>query len=212
MITEQEQQELFSEILKHIDSKLKSVRVSEIIWDKYRATNAKTQDNVETLNDFLGKLYSSLGLEHDFEEQIFLLDDNLNDKLTKILRKIRSGLEKKSAKPNRRLAYSIQIDDNNHCGVVLDKNMEIIEDIIAHYDARGGKIVYDISRSFIEKIDFELAVSNKLDGLKGDERIMEYAKTLSEDDSVTLEEWSEFLEEIIPSDRMSCCSSCWVSI
>lgn len=217
MITEQEQQELFSEILKHIDSKLKSVRVSEIIWDKYRAANAKAQDNIETLNNFLGKLYSSLGLEHDFEEQIFLLDDNLNDKLTKILRKVRSGLEKKSAKPNRRLVYSIQIDDNNHCGVVLDKNIEIIEDIIAHYDASGGEIGEDLSQSLDDKIDSTVANSKKytLDEVKtlsSEERIMEYAKLLSEDDSITLEEWSEFLEEIIPGDRMSCCSSCWVNI
>jgi len=217
MITETEKEALLSKISEHINSALKSVSVGEIIWDKYRKANEKALDNVDVLNGFLRKLYSSLGLEHDFEEQIFLLDDNLNDKLAKILRKVRSGLEKTPTKPNRRLAYSIQIEDHNHCGVVLDKNIEIIEDIIAHHDSRGGEIGENLSQSLDDKIDSTVANSKKytLDEVKGlpaEEIIMEYAKILSEDDSVTLEEWSEFLEEIIPSDRMSCCSSCWVSI
>lgn len=217
MITEQEQQEIVSEIINQIESNLKSTRISDILWSKYRAVNEKALDNVEILNDFLGKLYSSLGLKHDWQEEITVLDDDLNDKLSKILRKIRGGLEKKTSKPNRRLVYSIQIEDNNHCGVVLDKNVEIVEDIIAHYNSMGGEIGEDLSQSLNDKIDRTVANSGKytLDEVKGlvaDDIIMEYAKLLSEDDSVTLEEWSEFLEEILPCDRESCSSSCWVNI
>ena len=211
MITETEKEELLSKISERINSALKSVSVGEIIWSKYRKANEKALDNVDVLNGFLGKLYSSLGLEHDFEEQIFLLDDNLNDKLDKILRKVRSGLEKTPTKPNRRLVYSIQIDDNNHCRVVLDKSMEIIEDIMAHYDSRGVEVGEDLGQSLREKIN-SAAADWEVKDLDSTALVLEYAKMLSEDDSVTLEEWSEFLEEIIPSDRMSCCSSCWVSI
>ena len=211
MITETEKEALLSKISEHINSALKSVSVGEIIWSKYRKANEKALDNVDVLNGFLRKLYSSLGLEHDFEEQIFLLDDNLNDKLDKILRKVRSGLEKTPTKPNRRLVYSIQIDDNNHCGVVLDKSMEIIEDIMAHYDSRGVEVGEDLGQSLREKIN-SAAADWEVKDLDSTALVLEYAKMLSEDDSITLEEWSEFLEEIIPSDRMSCCSSCWVSI
>ena len=211
MITETEKEELLSKISERINSALKSVSVGEIIWSKYRKANEKALDNVDVLNGFLRKLYSSLGLEHDFEEQIFLLDDNLNDKLAKILKKVRSGLETPSTKPNRRLVYSIQIEDNNHCGVVLDKSMEIIEDIMAHYDSRGVEVGEDLGQSLREKIN-SAAADWEVKDLDSTALVLEYAKMLSEDDSVTLEEWSEFLEEIIPSDRMSCCSSCWVSI
>ena len=211
MITETEKEELLSKISERINSALKSVSVGEIIWSKYRKANEKALDNVDVLNGFLRKLYSSLGLEHDFEEQIFLLDDNLNDKLDKILRKVRSGLEKTPTKPNRRLVYSIQIDDNNHCGVVLDKSMEIIEDIMAHYDSRGVEVGEDLGQSLREKIN-SAAADWEVKDLDSTALVLEYAKMLSEDDSVTLEEWSEFLEEIIPSHRESCSSSCWVEI
>ena len=211
MITETEKEALLSKISEHINSALKSVSVGEIIWSKYRKANEKALDNVDVLNGFLRKLYSSLGLEHDFEEQIFLLDDNLNDKLDKILRKVRSGLEKTPTKPNRRLVYSIQIDDNNHCGVVLDKSMEIIEDIMAHYDSRGVEVGEDLGQSLREKIN-SAAADWEVKDLDSTALVLEYAKMLSEDDSVTLEEWSEFLEEIIPSHRESCSSSCWVEI
>lgn len=81
----------------------------------------------------------------------------------------------------------------------------------------GGEIGEDLSQSLNDKIDRTVANSGKytLDEVKGlvaDDIIMEYAKLLSEDDSVTLEEWSEFLEEILPCDRESCSSSCWVNI
>lgn len=208
-ITEPEKEEILSEIRKQINVALKSVRFKDVILSKYYAANEKTLNNVEVLNGFMNKLYSSLGLQKDFKEEISILDDDLNDKLTKILRKIRSGLEKKSAKPNRLLVYSLQIEDNNHCGAVLDKNIEIIEDILAHYESRGGEIGDDCSQSLNDKMEKTVASVFKLDRR---DLIMEYAKILSEDDSVTLEEWSEFLEEIIPYDRESCSSSCWVQV
>lgn len=216
-ITEPEKEEILSEIRKQINVALKSVRFKDVILSKYYAANEKTLNNVEVLNGFMNKLYSSLGLQKDFKENLSILDDDLNDKLTKILRKIRSGLEKKSAKPHRLLVYSLQIEDNNHCGAVLDKNIEIIEDILAHHESRGGEIGENLSQAFDDKIDLTVANSGKytpdeVKNLSSEELIMEYAKILSEDDSVTLEEWSEFLEKIIPDDRGSCSSSCWVQV
>lgn len=211
-ITEKEQKEIFSEIEKQISTALKSVRINNIIWSKYRAANERTLSNVNVLNEFISKLYSSLRLEKNWKEEISVLDDDLNEKLTKILRKIRSGLEKKSVKPNRRLVYSLQIEDYNYCGVVLDKNIKIIKDIFSCYESRGCEIIVDdLSESLRYKIYSKFdnwAVKN----LNLEALVIKYAKILSKDDSVTLEEWSEFLEEIIPSHRESCSSSCWVEI
>ena len=211
-ITEKEQQEIFSEIEKQISVALKSVRINNIIWSKYRAANERTLSNVSVLNEFISKLYSSLRLEKNWKEEISILDDNLNEKLTKILRKIRGGLEKKSVKPNRRLVYSLQIEDYNYCGVVLDKNIKIIKDIISCYESRGGEIIVDdLSESLRYKI-YSKFDNWEVKNLNLEALVLKYAKTISRDDSVTLEELSEFLEEIIPSHRESCSSSCWVEI
>lgn len=210
-ITEKEQKEIFSEIEKQISTALKSVRINNIIWSKYRAANERTLSNVNVLNEFISKLYSSLRLEKNWKEEISVLDDDLNEKLTKILRKIRSGLEKKSVKPNRRLVYSLQIEDYNYCGVILDKNIKIIKDIFSCYESRGEIIVDDLSESLRYKI-YSKFDNWEVKNLNLEALVLKYAKTISKDDSVTLEEWSEFLEEIIPSHRESCSSSCWVEI
>jgi hypothetical protein len=211
-VTEKEQQEIFSEIEKQISIALKSVRINNIIWSKYRAANERTLSNVNVLNEFISKLYSSLRLEKNWKEEISVLDDDLNEKLTKILRKIRGGLEKKSVKPNRRLVYSLQIEDYNYCGVVLDKNIKIIKDIISCYESRGCEIVGDdLSESLRNKI-YSKFDNWEVKNLNLEALVLKYAKNISKDDSVTLEEWSEFLEEIIPSHRESCSSSCWVEI
>ena len=211
-ITEKEQKEIFSEIEKQISIALKSVRINNIIWSKYRAANERTLSNVNVLNEFISKLYSSLRLEKNWKEEISVLDDDLNEKLTKILRKIRGGLEKKSVKPNRRLVYSLQIEDYNYCGVILDKNIKIIKDIISCYESRGCEIIGDdLSESLRCKI-YSKFDNWEVKNLNLEALVIKYAKILSKDDSVTLEEWSEFLEEIIPSHRESCSSSCWVEI
>jgi hypothetical protein len=211
-ITEKEQQEIFSEIEKQISIALKSVRINNIIWSKYRAANERTLSNVNVLNEFISKLYSSLRLEKNWKEEISILDDDLNEKLTKILRKIRSGLEKKSVKTNRRLVYSLQIEDYNYCGVIIDKNIKIIKDIISCYESRGCEIIGDdLSESLRYKI-YSKFDNLEVKNLNLEALVIKYAKILSKDDSVTLEEWSEFLEEIIPSHRESCSSSCWVEI
>ena len=211
-VTEKEQQEIFSEIEKQISVALKSVRINNIIWSKYRAANERILSNVNVLNEFISKLYSSLRLEKNWKEEISVLDDDLNEKLTKILRKIRGGLEKKSVKPNRRLVYSLQIEDYNYCGVILDKNIKIIKDIISCYESRGCEIVGDdLSESLRNKI-YSKFDNWEVKNLNLEALVIKYAKILSKDDSVTLEEWSEFVEEIIPSYRGSCSSSCWVEI
>jgi hypothetical protein len=211
-ITEKEQKEIFSEIEKQISIALKSVRINNILWSKYRAANERTLSNVNVLNEFISKLYSSLRLEKNWKEEISVLDDDLNEKLTKILRKIRGGLEKKSVKPNRRLVYSLQIEDYNYCGVILDKNIKIIKDIISCYESRGCEIIGDdLSESLRCKI-YSKFDNWEVKNLNLEALVIKYAKILSKDDSVTLEEWSEFLEEIIPSHRESCSSSCWVEI
>ena len=108
--------------------------------------------------------------------------------------------------------YSLQIEDYNYCGVILDKNIKIIKDIISCYESRGCEIIGDdLSESLRCKI-YSKFDNWEVKNLNLEALVIKYAKILSKDDSVTLEEWSEFLEEIIPSHRESCSSSCWVEI
>jgi len=201
------EKEFLDEIRKAVvDSiSIPSGKLSNTLWSVFRKNTEKAENNIDLLNTFLNKAYRMF----DIKEGVFLsiLDDDLNKKLNMILKNLKS-VSKSTSRPTKYLCYSIQVEDHNYCGVITKKDEKIINLIMEHYENNSN-----ISVIFYDLNSYNKELHNKVkDGREPGNIIKEYAESLINDDSVSIEGFSEFCEAILPDSRNSCSSNCWITI
>jgi hypothetical protein len=134
----------------------------------------------------------------------------------KILKQLR-GIGQTDYTKRRYLSYSIQADDHNHCGVVADKNIDIIKLLVDHLDSMSIEISPDDILNSAPDIFHNMQAVLGSDFSPGKPQdpylfVKQYGEHLVNSPSVDLEEFSEFVELIISDRRGNCSSTSWVEI
>jgi hypothetical protein len=218
MIPEEIKNKLFENVKKAI---IDNVRIDDgvigkSIWAEFSSNFEKAEKNIDLLSDFINKIYLIFDIKSDGEKFFHLLDDGLDKKFELILKKLR-GIPKKTHRPQRYLCYSFLDETYISCGLITKKNMKIIEDLLfldgveslfENMDEKEyDKMILDTKDSsflpFVKKgIPYQ-----KLSEFEN--LIMKYGHYLVNNNDISLEQFSEFVEKMIPNYRGSCC---WITI
>lgn len=208
-------EELKKVVIKAVSSSIdQSDIVSHIYREFYDSCNVaseKTKKENELVIDALESIAQAFGID-------YLNIYGIENKVTTLKRAIIKKSE--TNQPKKRYLILGYSDDcgHSHCSCVTSKDFDFVDEVINMHDENESfeHLSYDENQKLIKAVGDKLSMSvdELLDISEDDllEKTKEFFKIIIADESISREEFSEYLECLIQASRNSGRSKSWVVV